>query len=114
MAIKPNQKGLTCKFKSISTPARLAATRSSWKAAPHLLAGGAVTLSCGDAVLLATGYRLEVGARGNRFLPLSVDFEEKMYAAGRIPGSLFSVAGQASEQAILTARSDRPVAAPAL
>ncbi|MCB0246519.1 MAG: polyribonucleotide nucleotidyltransferase [Anaerolineae bacterium] len=75
-----------------------------------LLAGGAVTLSCGDAVLLATATGSKSVREGIDFFPLSVDFEEKMYAAGRIPGSFFRREGRPSEQAILTARlTDRPL-----
>ena len=79
-----------------------------------LLAGGAVTLSCGDSVLLATATGSKSVREGIDFFPLSVDFEEKMYAAGRIPGSFFRREGRPSEQAILTARLTRPAAAPAL
>ena len=75
-----------------------------------LLAGGAVTLRCGDSVLLATATGSKSVREGIDFFPLSVDFEEKLYAAGRIPGSFFRREGRPSEQAILTARlTDRPL-----
>ncbi|MEZ4771108.1 MAG: polyribonucleotide nucleotidyltransferase [Caldilineales bacterium] len=75
-----------------------------------LLAGGAVTLRSGDSVLLATATGSKSVREGIDFFPLSVDFEEKLYAAGRIPGSFFRREGRPSEQAILTARlTDRPL-----
>ena len=75
-----------------------------------LLAGGSVTLRSGDSVLLATATGSKSVREGIDFFPLSVDFEEKLYAAGRIPGSFFRREGRPSEQAILTARlTDRPL-----
>jgi polyribonucleotide nucleotidyltransferase len=73
-------------------------------------ADGAVTVRYGDTMLLAT----VVGARevreGTDFFPLTVDYEEKMYAAGKIPGSFFKREGRATQTAILTARlTDRPL-----
>ena len=53
------------------------------------LAGGSVTLRSGDSVLLATATGSKTLREGIDFFPLSVDFEEKLYAAGRIPGSFF-------------------------
>ena len=73
-------------------------------------AGGAVTVRCGDTVILATA-TMDRGVRpGIGFFPLTVDFEEKLYAAGRIPGNLFRREGRPSEQAILLCRLvDRPL-----
>ena len=72
-------------------------------------AGGAVLLTYGDTVLLAT----VVGAKpreGIDFFPLTVDYEERMYSAGKIPGSFFKREGRPTTTAILTARlTDRPL-----
>ena len=74
------------------------------------LAGGAVTIRQGDTMLLATATMSSNARPGIDFFPLSVDFEEKLYAAGRIPGSFFRREGRASEGAILTCRlTDRPL-----
>ncbi|MBI3241420.1 MAG: polyribonucleotide nucleotidyltransferase [Chloroflexi bacterium] len=74
------------------------------------LAGGAVTVRVGDTMLLATATMSKEPRLGIDFFPLSVDYEEKLYAAGRIPGSFFRREGRASEGAILTARlTDRPL-----
>ncbi len=73
------------------------------------LAGGAVTLRVGDTMLLAAATMSDKPREGIDFFPLSVDYEEKLYAAGRIPGSFFRREGRPSEGAILTARLiDRP------
>ncbi len=73
-------------------------------------AGGAVTVRCGDTVIFATA-TMDRGVRpGISFFPLTVDFEEKLYAAGRIPGNLFRREGRPSEQGILLCRLvDRPL-----
>jgi len=74
------------------------------------LAGGAVTLRVGDTMLLAAATMSRDPREGIDFFPLSVDYEEKLYAAGRIPGSFFRREGRPSEGAILTARLiDRPM-----
>src|SRR3990172_8358375 len=74
------------------------------------LAGGAVTVRVGDTMLLATATMSKEPRTGIDFFPLTVDYEEKLYAAGRIPGSFFRREGRASEGAILTARlTDRPL-----
>ena len=52
-------------------------------------AGGAVTVRYGDTVLLATATMSKDVRQGMNFFPLTVEFEEKLYAAGRIPGSFF-------------------------
>src|SRR5690606_7440706 len=73
-------------------------------------AGGAVTVRYGDTVLLATATMSKEVRSGINFFPLTVDFEEKLYAAGRIPGSFFRREGRPTEQAILLSRLiDRPL-----
>jgi polyribonucleotide nucleotidyltransferase len=73
-------------------------------------AGGAVTVRYGDTVLLATAVMSKDVRAGINFFPLTVDFEERLYAAGRIPGSFFRREGKPSEQAILMSRLiDRPL-----
>ena len=73
-------------------------------------AGGAVTVRCGDTVILATATMSEAIREGIDFFPLTVDFEERLYAAGRIPGSFFRREGRPTESAILTGRLvDRPL-----
>src|SRR5581483_4298114 len=73
-------------------------------------AGGAVTVRMGDTVVLATATMSNAVREGIDFFPLSVDYEERLYAAGRIPGSFFRREGRPAEQAILTARvTDRPI-----
>ena len=67
-------------------------------------AGGAVTVTDGETVVFATATMSRKARAGIDFFPLSVDFEEKMYAAGRIPGSFFRREGRPSEQAILSSR----------
>ena len=67
-------------------------------------AGGAVTVRDGDTIVFATATMSKKARTGIDFFPLSVDFEEKMYAAGRIPGSFFRREGRPSEQAILSSR----------
>lgn len=74
------------------------------------LAGGAVTVRVGDTMLLATATMSKEPRTGIDFFPLSVDYEEKLYAAGRIPGSFFRREGRAGEGAVLTSRlTDRPL-----
>ena len=68
------------------------------------LAGGAVTVRLGDSVLLVTATSAKEPREGISFFPLSVDFEERMYAAGRIPGSFFRREGRPSESSILLSR----------
>src|SRR5258708_9512346 len=67
-------------------------------------AGGAVTVRMGDTRLLETATMSSNIRAGMDFFPLYVDFEERMYAAGRIPGSFFRREGRPTEQAILTSR----------
>src|SRR4249919_363211 len=71
-------------------------------------AGGAVVVRAGDTVVLATATAGNL--RDVDFLPLTVDVEERMYAAGKIPGSFFKREGRAGEKATLIARMiDRPL-----
>jgi polyribonucleotide nucleotidyltransferase len=73
-------------------------------------AGGAVTVRYGDTVLLATATMSKEVRSGIDFFPLTVDFEERLYAAGRIPGSFQRREGRPSDQAVLIARLvDRPL-----
>ena len=73
------------------------------------LAGGAVTVRYGDTVVLGTANRAEPRP-GLDFFPLTVDFEERMYAAGKIPGGFIKRESRPSEAAILAARlTDRPI-----
>ena len=73
-------------------------------------AGGAVTVTVGETVVFCAATMSKTAREGIDFFPLSVDFEEKLYAAGRIPGSFFRREGRPSEQAILTSRIiDRPL-----
>ena len=73
-------------------------------------AGGAVTARLGDTMVLSTATRSQAPRPGATFLPLSVDIEERMGAAGKIPGGFLKREGRPSERAILTARlTDRPL-----
>jgi DNA polymerase III epsilon subunit family exonuclease len=73
------------------------------------LAGGAVTVRYGDTLLLGTANRAEPRP-GLDFFPLTIDFEERMYAAGKIPGGFIKREARPSEGAILAARlTDRPI-----
>ncbi|MGD2103488.1 MAG: polyribonucleotide nucleotidyltransferase [Anaerolineae bacterium] len=78
------------------------------KLAPQ--AGGAVTITSGDTKLLVTATMSRDVREGISFFPLTVDFEERLYAAGRIPGSFFRREGRPPESATLIARlTDRPL-----
>src|ERR1700759_3681993 len=71
---------------------------------------GAVVARIGETVVLATANASPGVREGIDFFPLTVDVEERMYAAGKIPGSFFRREGRPGEQAILTARlTDRPL-----
>src|SRR3954447_9592331 len=71
-------------------------------------AGGAVVVTQGETLVLATATAGNL--RDVDFLPLTVDVEERMYAAGKIPGSFFKREGRAGEKGTLTARMiDRPI-----
>jgi polyribonucleotide nucleotidyltransferase len=74
------------------------------------LANGSVVARIGDTVVLATACASKGVREGVDFFPLTVDVEERMYAAGKIPGSFFRREGRATDQAILTCRLiDRPL-----
>src|SRR6187397_707394 len=73
-------------------------------------ADGAVLVRSGDTMILATAVGRMEAREGADFFPLTVDVEERMYAAGKIPGGFFKREGRPSERAILTARMiDRPI-----
>ncbi len=73
-------------------------------------ASGAVLIRSGDTVVLSTAMMSKEPREGIDFFPLTCDYEEKMYAAGKIPGGFIRREGRPSEQAILTARlTDRPI-----
>lgn len=90
----------------------LAGREFSLKVSPlHTLATGYVIASLGDTVLIANALVAPEGKEGTDFFPMTVDFEENMYAAGKIKGSRFIKRdGRPSENAILTSRLiDRPI-----
>src|SRR5580698_506283 len=68
------------------------------------LADGAVVALLGDTILLETVAAAKSVREGIDFFPLTVDIEERAYAAGKIPGSFFRREGKSSDQAILTCR----------
>ena len=73
-------------------------------------ANGAAFMHYGDTVVLSTATASEKPREGIDFFPLSVEYEEKMYAVGKIPGGFNNREGKASEHAILTSRViDRPM-----
>jgi polyribonucleotide nucleotidyltransferase len=73
-------------------------------------ADGAVVVRAGDTMVLATAQGRMETREGADFFPLTVDVEERMYAAGKIPGGFFKREGRPTERAILTARMiDRPI-----
>lgn len=74
------------------------------------LADGAAMAKYGDTVVLATAVASKEVKEGIDFLPLTVDYQEKAYAAGKIPGSFFRREGRPSEKEVLTSRLiDRPL-----
>ena len=68
------------------------------------LASGAALVKYGDTTVLATATASDKPRDGVDFFPLSVDYEEKMYAVGKIPGGFLKREGKPSEKAILTSR----------
>ncbi len=73
-------------------------------------AHGSVTITCGETILLATAVMSEQPRDGIDFLPLTVEFEERLYAVGKIPGSFFRREGRPGSEAILSARlTDRSI-----
>lgn len=74
------------------------------------LANGAVLLSYGDTTLLVTATASEKPRQGIDFFPLSIDYEERLYSVGKIPGGFIKREGKPTEKAILTSRLiDRPI-----
>ncbi|NMD33907.1 MAG: polyribonucleotide nucleotidyltransferase, partial [Firmicutes bacterium] len=73
-------------------------------------AGGSVLISYGETVLLVTATMSDEPREGVDFFPLTVDYEERLYAVGRIPGGFIKREGRPTEKAILSARlTDRPL-----
>lgn len=73
-------------------------------------ANGACMIQCGDSVVLATATASKSPREGIDFFPLSCDFEEKQYAAGKIPGGFVKREGKPTEKAVLASRLiDRPL-----
>jgi polyribonucleotide nucleotidyltransferase len=73
-------------------------------------ANGAALMHYGDTVVLSTATASEKPRDGIDFFPLSVEYEEKLYAVGKIPGGFIKREGKASENAVLTSRViDRPM-----
>jgi polyribonucleotide nucleotidyltransferase len=73
-------------------------------------AGGACLVRCGDTAVFVTATSADTPREGIDFFPLSVEFEEKMYSVGKIPGGFIKREGRPSEKAILTSRLiDRPI-----
>ncbi|MBK9947050.1 MAG: polyribonucleotide nucleotidyltransferase [Nitrospira sp.] len=73
-------------------------------------ADGSIWASYGDTVVLATAVSAQTAKPGIDFLPLTVDYQEKAYAAGKIPGGYFKREGRPAEKEVLTSRLiDRPL-----
>ena len=73
-------------------------------------ADGAVMVSYGDTVVMVTAVGRKEAKEGQEFFPLTVDYQEKNYAAGKIPGGFFKREGRPSEKETLTCRLiDRPL-----
>ena len=73
-------------------------------------AGGAVMVSCDGTMVLCTAVAAKTQREGQDFFPLTVDYQEKFYAGGRIPGGFFKREGRATEKETLTSRLiDRPI-----
>ena len=73
-------------------------------------AGGAVMVSCEGTQVLVTAVANKTAREGQDFFPLTVDYQEKFYAGGRIPGGFFKREGRATEKETLTSRLiDRPI-----
>ncbi|MBF8266957.1 MAG: polyribonucleotide nucleotidyltransferase [Dehalococcoidia bacterium] len=73
-------------------------------------ANGSVTVRYGDTLLLVTACVAPTAREGVDFLPLTIDYEERLYAAGKIPGSFFRREGRPSQEGTLAARlTDRPL-----
>jgi polyribonucleotide nucleotidyltransferase len=98
----------------------VSATKKSFKYGDHTVtietgelarqADGAVLVSVNDTVVLVTAVGLKKATPGRDFFPLTVNYQEKTYAAGRIPGGFFKREGRPTEKETLTSRLiDRPI-----
>ena len=98
----------------------MSAFKKSFQYGPHTLtletgemarqASGAVIAKMGDTVVLCTAVAAKKAAPGRDFFPLTVNYQEKTYAAGRIPGGFFKREGRPTEKETLTSRLiDRPI-----
>ncbi len=98
----------------------MSATKKSFKYGDHTVtietgelarqADGAVLVSVNDTVVLVTAVGLKKATPGRDFFPLTVNYQEKTYAAGRIPGGFFKREGRPTEKETLTSRLiDRPI-----
>jgi polyribonucleotide nucleotidyltransferase len=98
---------------AITVSAPISGTDKSLSFETGKLAGqadGAVVVRIGDTIVLVTATAARKVREGTDFFPLTVDIEERMYAAGKIPGSFFRREGRATDQAILIDRLiDRPL-----
>ena len=73
-------------------------------------ANGSCLVRCGDTVVMVNATMSEQAREGIDFFPLQVDYEEKMFAVGKIPGGFKKREGRASDKAILVSRLiDRPI-----
>lgn len=73
-------------------------------------ASGAVMISCGDTMVLVTAVATKTAKEGQDFFPLTVNYQEKAYAGGKIPGGFFKREGRPSDNETLTSRFiDRPI-----
>ncbi len=73
-------------------------------------ANGSVTVSCGDTIVLVTAVAAKNVREGQDFFPLTVNYQEKSYAGGKIPGGFFKREGRPTENEVLTCRLiDRPL-----
>ena len=73
-------------------------------------ANGACLMRCGDTTVLVTATASDKPREGIDFFPLSIDYEERLYSVGKIPGGFIKREGRPSEKAVLTARCiDRPL-----
>ena len=85
--------------------------KSPWKPAPsRSQADGAVIVNMADTVVLVTAVGRKEADPGRDFFPLTVNYQEKTYAAGKIPGGFFKREGRPTEKETLTSRLiDRPI-----
>ncbi len=102
------------------TVSSLTASKRTFQYGPHAVtietgelarqAEGAVLVSMGDTIVLCTACAKKTATPGRDFFPLTVNYQEKTYAAGRIPGGFFKREGRPTEKETLTSRLiDRPI-----